>query len=116
MNSKLNKIKISSHFYLAEFQSPDTKTVMLEPELIQKLENLRFILDVPIIISSGYRTLEHNKFVGGKLDSRHMSGRAADVYVPNVKEIDFELAVKRVLFHYMYKIKDSGCYHLDIGD
>ena len=40
-----------------------------------------------VIITSGYRSPEHNKKVGGVPDSQHCLGKAIDVYVPNVHPI-----------------------------
>ena len=37
-----------------------------------------------IIITSGYRTAEHNAAVGGSKSSQHLLGRAADFYVEDV--------------------------------
>jgi uncharacterized protein YcbK (DUF882 family) len=84
----INKIKVSEHFYLSEFQSRDTKEVKIHPDLIVKLEELRKLVcdhfgrDVPLIINSGYRTPEHNKAVGGAENSQHLYGTAVDVRVP----------------------------------
>ena len=35
-----------------------------------------------MIINSGYRTLEHNKAIGGAKDSFHMQGIATDISLP----------------------------------
>ena len=76
----MNKIKISSHFKLSEFESPDTKEVMISKELIDKLEILRYKLEgKPLIINSGYRTPEYNDKVGGAQKSKHMEGIAVDI-------------------------------------
>ena len=40
-----------------------------------------------IVITSGYRSPEYNKSVGGAKDSMHCSGKAIDVHVPNVSPI-----------------------------
>ena len=90
----VNNIKISEHFKLFEFQSRDTKEVIIVPKLIVKLEALRAIVcnyfgrDTPLVINSGYRTPEHNKAEGGADDSRHLYGDASDVANPNGLTID----------------------------
>lgn len=40
-----------------------------------------------IVITSGYRSPEYNKSVGGAKDSFHTKGMAIDVYVPDVSPI-----------------------------
>lgn len=81
----MNKIKLSDHFVLSEFESEDTKEVKIDENLLQKLEEFRKIInednqtETPIIINSGYRTPEHNKKIGGSPKSQHMNGTAADI-------------------------------------
>ena len=77
----MNKIKVSKNFMLSEFESPDTKEVKLTKELIDRLQILRdYLGNKPLVISSGYRTLEYNKRVGGAPGSKHMEGIAVDIY------------------------------------
>jgi len=75
----INDIKISEHFNLSEFQSNDTKEVKLDPELIEKLEKLSERIGQPLIVNSGYRTIEYNEKVGGSPKSQHIEGKAADI-------------------------------------
>lgn len=75
----MNNIKISEHFKLKEFQSPDTGEVKVDSKLIEKLEKLRQRIGKPLIINSGYRTPEHNAKVGGAKNSLHLQGKAADI-------------------------------------
>jgi len=83
-------MKLSEHFELSEFLSPDFATV---PPLVlsnlkrlaAKLEEVRKELgNKPIIVTSGYRTPEHNRKVGGEKNSFHMRGLAADIVVPGM--------------------------------
>lgn len=46
------------------------------------LQRIRDLLGVPIIISSGYRSPEVNRRVGGSASSQHMSGLAVDFTAP----------------------------------
>ena len=48
-------------------------------ELVKRLTKLREALGKPIIISSGLRCPEWNRVQGGKLDSAHLTGQAADL-------------------------------------
>ena len=47
----------------------------------QRLQVVRDIIGLPIQITSGYRTPEHNAKVGGHKNSYHTKGQAADIVV-----------------------------------
>lgn len=72
--------RLSEHFDSQEFTCHcgcglDT----VSPHLISALEELRAKVGKPIRVLSGLRCQKHNRKVGGALDSRHLSGEAADV-------------------------------------
>ena len=72
--------KLSLHFRVREFASPDSDTVKIDPKLIEILERLYDYLGCSkIIITSGYRTAAHDRAVGGNGRGYHVKGRAADV-------------------------------------
>lgn len=48
----------------------------------EKLEEIRTLLGVPIVVTSGYRSPVVNRAVGGATNSAHMSGLAADFHAP----------------------------------
>lgn len=71
---------ISKHFKVREFACKDgTKVVMISRLLAQILEELREKIGEPIYIKSGFRTITHNKKVGGVTLSYHQFGMAADI-------------------------------------
>lgn len=52
--------------------------------LAQQLEKVRALLEnKPVIVTSGYRSPEVNRKVGGAKNSAHLSGLAADIKVPD---------------------------------
>lgn len=51
----------------------------MSPELLQKIEQLRVNIGVPITITSGIRCPSCNSYWGGAPDSLHMDGEAADL-------------------------------------
>lgn len=55
----------------------------INPDLVAKLEVLRLLLGVPLIISSGCRCSAHNADVGGRSGSAHLRGDAADLVCRN---------------------------------
>ncbi|RLE07387.1 peptidase M15 [Candidatus Aerophobetes bacterium] len=81
-----NDIWISQHFRLLEFEDHRTREVKIDPRIVVFLEYLRTVLGRPIFVTSGYRTPETNREIGGAWDSRHMLGRAVDFTV-DVKDL-----------------------------
>ena len=92
--------RISQNFSLAEMLSsdvaarlPDLYATMMAPsrEVVVSLNNLvlrvlqpaRSELGCPLRISSGYRSPELNRYVGGSDTSQHVKGEATDVKVPD---------------------------------
>ncbi len=53
----------------------------LKNDFVRVLDTARAIAKVPFIITSGYRTPEHNKAVGGVSNSSHVKGLAVDLAV-----------------------------------
>ena len=72
-----------NHFSLSEFDSPDLPNSgeQMNKDFLEKLDKLRGMCGFPFIVTSGYRTPDHNKRVGGAPRSYHVKGRAADIHV-----------------------------------
>lgn len=51
----------------------------VQDELKEKIKRAREIAGVPFFINSGARCKEHNKKVGGTLNSSHIKGLAVDI-------------------------------------
>lgn len=78
-------MKLTNNFALEEFASPDADYFPIEvinnlQELANNLEVLRSRLGVALHVSSGWRTKEHNRRVGGAKDSQHLLGKAGDIW------------------------------------
>lgn len=86
---------MSAHFELAEFLHSDTalaqsianlptwQDVANLERLADTMERVRSLLgDAPIMISSGYRSPDLNKAVGGVHNSAHLEGLACDFVAP----------------------------------
>lgn len=74
--------QISEHFNAFEFKCKcgGNHDFHVSEELVQKLENLRAVLNCSKInISSGYRCIAHDKAVGGSGTGQHTKGNAADI-------------------------------------
>lgn len=63
------------------FQQDEVKN--LDTEFVARLDMARHRAGVPFIITSGYRTPEHNFEVGGVDGSSHCKGLAIDLLVKN---------------------------------
>lgn len=69
------------YFKLSEFDSPDKpgSGAMMDEIFLHRLDDARGIAKVPFIITSGYRTKEHNDLVKGVDSSAHTKGFAVDI-------------------------------------
>jgi len=79
-------MKLTKNFWLSEFESNDgaemPKDVFENINIVaEQLQELRDIVCVPIKVTSGYRSPEHNEAVGGVSDSQHLTGKASDIQV-----------------------------------
>lgn len=90
-------MKLSAHFTLDELVASqyaarhgidnmpsDAIIGNLERLCADILEPLRVAVGRPIVVSSGYRSPEVNKAIGGSNGSAHMLGLAADITVPGL--------------------------------
>lgn len=96
-------MKLSEHFLLHEFAckdgSPTPEAVIpCLIELAQQLEPLRAHLGGrPVTITSGYRSPEYNRRVGGAPRSQHVNGRAADIRVSGVEPPAVAAAIEELI-------------------
>lgn len=88
---------LSPHFSLEELSPSDTPPEeamrRLQRLCVEVLEPIRSVVGCPLRVTSGYRTPEHNRRIGGSRHSQHLRGEAADV-VP--LGIDPEVAMERI--------------------
>ncbi len=77
--------KLSPHFRVREFRCKDgTDPIFVAPDLVKTLEKIRVHFGRAVIINSAYRTTSHNSSVGGKPQSQHLYGTAADIKIEGV--------------------------------
>lgn len=90
---------LSEHFTLEEMTaSPTARRLKIDniPSVVEKrnlkvlcsqvLEPARKEWKRPMRINSGYRCIKLNRAVGGKPNSYHINGRAADIYAANAED------------------------------
>lgn len=73
---------LSKNFWLREFHCkcryPECRETLVDDRLVTGLQELRDLAG-PLKINSAYRCKRHNKDIGGKAESYHIMGMAADV-------------------------------------
>lgn len=93
VNDKIRKTnQLSTHFKLSEFtksqtasrlqldNSPtDAHLTCIKTLVDEFLQPLREVIDMPIVITSGYRSDELNYEIGGSATSQHSKGEAVDI-------------------------------------
>lgn len=95
----MQDIQLTRHFMLSEFTKSSTAEALgidntpnleivcnLQQLCFHVLEPMRNWFDVPITISSGYRSHALNKAVGGVPNSQHLTGQAADIHLRSIEE------------------------------
>jgi len=80
--------KLSANFTVKEFACKDGNiTVLIDTNLVEGLQKIRTHFGNPININSAYRTITHNKAVGGSPNSQHLQGKAADIVIAGVSPL-----------------------------
>lgn len=76
------------YFTLSDFDCPSLPNsgVNMDSDFLAALDHAREIAGIPFYVKSGYRTKEHNTYVGGVPNSSHLIGVAADIGVRNGNE------------------------------
>lgn len=69
------------YFSLREFACPCCGRAEMKDDFLVMLDRARELAGVPFVITSGFRCEKHNREVGGKPDSAHTRGYAADIAV-----------------------------------
>jgi len=92
------------HFTLSEFDSDDEDGsgvgtgARMQPSTLAMLDNAREIAGVPFKINSGFRTVAHNRAVGGVANSSHIGGWAADIATTPATQTRILAAVRKAGF------------------
>jgi uncharacterized protein YcbK (DUF882 family) len=63
---------------------PECKKDGMEFFFLAALQDLRFAVGFPLLISSGYRCQIMNKVAGGRPDSFHLKGLACDILIKDM--------------------------------
>ncbi len=83
-------------------------------KLCETLEKIRELVGIPITISSGYRSPELNKAIGGAKDSAHTKGLAADITTKSLTPKVLALLIKTSDMKYDQLIYEGTWVHIAI--
>lgn len=67
------------NFTPKEIACRGTGKLLVDERSMDMLQELRYAINTPLIINSGYRSPEHNTAVGGARNSYHLRGQAFDI-------------------------------------
>ena len=104
------------HFSPREIACKGTGKLTIDTEAMDMLQRLRSNLGKPLILTSAYRSPEHNRKVGGAKASKHMEGIAFDVRMDNHDPHTFEAAARAVGFTGFGYYPKSGFMHIDTAE
>ena len=116
-------MQVTKNFNLNEFNSKCGRPMPenIKKNIIEMIHNLQVIRDevkVPISITSGYRSPEHNAKVKGAKDSQHVKGTAVDFKVQGLTPKQVAPIVERLIKEGKIKQGGIGIYpswvHYDI--
>ncbi|MEM4177886.1 MAG: D-Ala-D-Ala carboxypeptidase family metallohydrolase [Nitrososphaeria archaeon] len=127
-------MQLTKNFFLHEFiksptalrlginNYPTEKEVKNIKRLCEKvLQPVRDHFDRPVVITSGYRSPMLNRHVGGAPNSQHITGEAADFYIPGVDNLKVANWIKdnlifdQLILEY-YQGGNSGWIHVSYSD
>jgi hypothetical protein len=93
LNSMISLQEMCGNKY--EDLSPELQANSLET--LKRVNAFRAIYNIPMIVTSGYRTVEHNAAIGGAKDSSHCECKAIDFADKDNKLKDYIIANPDIL-------------------
>ena len=116
-------MKLTKNFELEEFACKDGTPVPKRyyencKELAENLQVLRDSLGVPLVVLSGYRTVKHNKKIGGASASFHLTASAVDLKASTIPTYKIYMRILKLMAEGVMKKGGLKCYptwvHYDI--
>ena len=100
------------YFNIQDFDSPDDpgSGTLMDKEFLLLLDKAREISGTPYIINSGVRTPTHNKSVGGKSNSAHLSTRQGGPCA-----VDIAVKGSRDRFLILKGLIGAGCHRIGVA-
>jgi len=117
---KAENKQLSKHFNSKEFECNCNKCdeQLISEILLDKLEQVREQYSKPIKITSGYRCPDHNKAIGGKPGSSHMSGLAVDItpVILTLDDLDLLYEICYNIFDNIGDGRPKNFVHVDVRE
>ena len=116
-------MKLEKNFSLHEFKCKDGTEVPKDlidnvKLLAENLQVLRDHIQKPIIVISGYRTLEYNTKIDGAKRSLHLVAKAGDIVVPGLTSLEIKNTILQLIKEGKMKEGGIGIYstfvHYDV--
>lgn len=111
--------KLTRDFKRSEFLCPcgECDGGKMNPYFMDKLQYMRDYCGFPFKILSGFRCAKHNASaaVGGKPDSQHLKGNAADIVYENGVEL-YSIIAAAIRFGMRGIGVNNGSIHVDTRD
>ena len=106
---------LTPNFQISEFACNDgTIFILIDKRMAELLQELRDVVNCPVLIISAYRNPEYNRRVNGSPNSQHLLGKAVDIQVEGYSPEDIAHIGRSVGF------TGIGIYttftHLDVRD
>jgi len=77
----IKNTSLSANFMAWEFRCKHCGSVVVDTDLVERLQRLRNELGTSVSLTNAYRCLVHNRKIGSSDTSLHVAGRAADFYL-----------------------------------
>lgn len=107
--------KLSANFTVGEFACQDgSDKVLIDTDLVAILQKIRDHFGKPITINSAYRSVSHNRKVGGVSNSQHVKGTAADIVVSGVAPVEVAKYAEYIMPNKGGIGVYSGFVHVDV--
>ena len=118
-NTSVNSWDSIKHFKKSEFTCKcGCGLNNMNLAVVKIADKVREHFGSPAIVTSGSRCKQHNKEVGGVSNSRHLQGKAIDMYVKGISGKDLLAYLKTLVnkgeLRYTYLITGSNACHFDI--
>lgn len=97
-------------------QPDKAQTEALKNLVANVLDPLRRFVGRPIVVSSGFRSKQVNRLVGGADTSQHTFGEAADITIPGLTNDQIIEAIRKAKLPYDQLIEEFGSWvHVSYG-
>lgn len=117
-------MQLTRSFSLAELtvtnqrvpNTPSNKEIEnLRALAVHILQPLRDFIGRPIIVNSGFRSLQVNRLVGGSATSQHVLGQAADIVVEGMSPLELAKIIAEMELPYDQLIREPTWVHVSYG-